>query len=79
MTNTAELKKIIDESGIKKKHIAQRLGLSYYGLQLKIEGKNEFKQKEITVLCDILNIDSLKQKDRIFFTQEVDEKSTAKS
>lgn len=72
MTNTAELKRIIDESGMKKKHIAKKLGLTSYGLQLKIEGKNEFKQKEIQTLCNILNIDSLKKKDEIFFAKQVD-------
>ena len=72
MTNTIELKKLISESGIKKNHIAKRLGLTHYGLQLKIEGKNEFKQKEIQELCKILNIDSLKKKDEIFFASEVD-------
>ena len=43
MTNTLKLKEKIDNSGYKKEFIAEQLGITRYALQLKVEGKNEFK------------------------------------
>ena len=68
MTNTELLEKKIAESGYKKSYIAKAIGLkSAYGLAKKIRNENEFKAKEINVLCDLLKIDSLEEKERIFF------------
>jgi hypothetical protein len=76
MTNTQELRKIITEKGLKYITIASKLGISTYGLQLKIDNKNEFKQGEIVQLCKLLDIKTLKEKEKIFFDKEVDFKST---
>ena len=67
MTDSAKLREIILNSGIKYKTIAEKLGISSYALQLKIDNKNEFKSSEIKVLCEILGITSLKMKESIFF------------
>ena len=67
MTNTALLNQLIKESGLKKKYIAEQLGITGYGLQKKIENLSEFKSSEISIMCDLLNINSLKQKETIFF------------
>lgn len=68
MTNTELLEEKIAESGYKKSYIAKAIGLkSVYGLTKKIRNENEFKAKEINALCDLLNIDSLDEKERIFF------------
>lgn len=69
VTNSKLLREIIDEKGYKLKYIAEKLGLSPYGLQLKIDNKQEFKTSEVAVLCDILEITSLKKKEEIFFAQ----------
>lgn len=69
MTNSKLLRELIDEKGFKLKYVAEKLGLSPYGLQLKIDNKQEFKTSEIAVLCDILEITSLKKKEEIFFAQ----------
>ncbi|WP_418203173.1 hypothetical protein [Anaerotignum faecicola] len=69
MTNSKLLREIIDEKGYKLKYIAEKLGLSPYGLQLKIDNKQEFKTSEVAVLCDILEITSLEKKEEIFFAQ----------
>ena len=50
MTNSKLLREIIDEKGYKLKYIAEKLGLSPYGLQLKIDNKQEFKTSEVAVL-----------------------------
>lgn len=68
MTNTELLEKKIAESGYKKSYIAKAIGLkSSYGLAKKIRNENEFKATEINMLCELLHIDSLDEKELIFF------------
>lgn len=70
MTNTALLEKKIEQSGYKRSYIAKAIGLkSAYGLANKINNVTEFKAKEINKLCEILKIDSLEEKERIFFAK----------
>lgn len=67
MTNKDLLAKKIEESGLKKKVIANALDLSPYGLAKKINNETEFKTSEVKKLCQILNISDLVEKDNIFF------------
>ena len=67
MVNTQELNKLIDESGLKREYIAQRVGISRQALYLKIQGENDFTVREVAILCEILGIKRLLDKDRIFF------------
>lgn len=67
MTNTALLNDIIAKSGYKRQYIAEQIGLSAYGLAKKINNISEFKTSEINGLCELLNIKTLEEKDRIFF------------
>lgn len=76
MTDTKELLKVIDESGLRKGYIAERLGITTYGLQRKVENRSQFKAGEIKILCDILNITSLERKEQIFFNENVDKMPT---
>ena len=76
MTNSEMLKQFIAKSGLKYKFIAQKLKLSYYGLQKKIDGKHEFKASEISTLCSLLRIETAKERDSIFFALDDDFKST---
>lgn len=76
MTNTALLEEKILKSGYKKSYIAKSIGLSPYGLALKIQNTNEFKASEIDKLCILLGIDDLEERCAIFFASQVDEKST---
>lgn len=69
MTNTKLLEDLINKSGFKRSFIADKLGLSTYGLQLKIQGNNEFKPSEIEKLCELLKITSLNLKENIFFAK----------
>lgn len=77
MTNSKELLRIISEKGLKLKFVAEFLGLSPYGLSLKINNRNEFKTSEVSALCELLEISDLKEKELIFFNQNDDLKSTA--
>lgn len=72
MTNTDLLLDRIKESGLRRNFLAQRMGLSSYGLALKIQNVNEFKASEIDQLCELLQIDDLAEKEAIFFAKEVD-------
>ena len=72
MTNTALLETKINESGLKKSYIAKAIGLSPYGLTLKIRNINEFKASEIEKMCVILKIDNPKERCDIFFASKVD-------
>lgn len=78
MTNTELLKTLISKKGLKMKFVAEYLGLSAYGFQLKVENKQEFKISEVSALCDLLEIESLEDKEVIFFTTKDDFKSSNK-
>ena len=67
MTDTMALKELIARNGLKMKFVAEYLGLTPYGFQLKVENKQEFKTSEVAALCELLKINSLKEKEQIFF------------
>lgn len=72
MTDTNLLRKYIEEKGYKLKYVAAYLGLSGYGLSLKLNNVNEFKTSEINKLCKLLGIQSLRDKEAIFFKEKDD-------
>ena len=76
MTNTALLEEKITKSGLKKSYIAKTMGLSSYGLALKIRNTHEFKASEIEKMCILLGIDDLEERCAIFFASQVDDLST---
>lgn len=76
MTDTERLLKAIEQSGLRKGFIASKLGITTYGFQKKVENKSQFKAEEIKILCELLNITSLKEKERIFFAENVDKMPT---
>lgn len=71
MTNTVDLKELIRKKGLKMKYVAEYLGLSAYGFQLKVENKQEFKTSEVSALCELLEINSLTEKEKIFFNKKM--------
>lgn len=75
MTDTEVLKELIISKGLKLKYVAQYLGLSSYGLSMKINNEREFKTSEVAALCELLEIESLEVKEAIFFKQKDDFKS----
>lgn len=64
MTDTARLEKWIDEHGLKRNFIADKIGRTSYGLSLKIKGINDFTASEIAVFRDLGM--TLKEVDLIF-------------
>ena len=43
MTDSKELRSLIEEKGFKLKYVAEYLGLSSYGLSLKIDNKRQVR------------------------------------
>lgn len=79
MTDTVRLRRLIKENGYTFKFIAKKLGLSTYCLQRKMENKNQFYTEEVLTLCKLLNVQTLEEREVIFFKQKVDFKSTEAS
>lgn len=69
MTNVQMLEVAIDNSGLKRKYIAEQLGLSYQGFLDKIRGKTEFVGSEIIRMRDLLRMDDQTVND-IFLSKE---------
>lgn len=69
MTDTKLLEAIISESGLKKKFLAQKLGLSRAGFRNCMTNKSEFTSSQIDILCRTLNITSMKVMKAIFFAR----------
>lgn len=72
LTNTKLLKERIARSGLKLAFIAQSMGLSRMGLYNKIYNRRPFNQYEIEALCNVLEIESICEKEAIFFARVVD-------
>ena len=76
MTNSEDLNRIIKESGLKRGFIAETLGITRYSLNQKINNKFQFKAHEIQALCELLEINDLEEKERLFFASDVEDSST---
>lgn len=68
MTNTVELEVAIKRSGLTKRELAKKIGLSETSLYKKIHNITEFKASEVSALIEILSLEE-KVKE-IFFTQK---------
>lgn len=71
MTNTKLLEDKIKESGKKKKHLAEKCGLSMQGFRNCCRNKAEFKTSHIKILCAELGITKLTDKEAIFYADNV--------
>jgi len=69
MTNTGLLKVKVEKSGLKYEYLAIKTGITRFSLANKINNKNEFKASEISKLCTELNIETLEERDLIFFNK----------
>lgn len=56
MTDSARLKELVENSGIKKSFIAKKMGISYQGYVKKENGRSQFLANEIAVLKDLLRL-----------------------
>lgn len=70
MTDSVLLKEWIKKSGLKMNYIAEQMGISRYSLSNKINNISPFNQYEIQSLCEVLNIKSLTDLNKIFFSKK---------
>ena len=56
MTNTKELRRKIDASGLKMVFIAEKCNLTLQGLLNKVDGRSQFRQSEITAIAAVLRL-----------------------
>ena len=56
MTNCLKLKAEIIRNGFTQKELANKLGISFQSINMKINNKRQFKASEISKLSKILNI-----------------------
>lgn len=66
MTNSLMLRQWIFGKGLKLKYVAERLGITPYALQKKIDNKSEFKASEIATFVAKLGM-TPSERDHIFF------------
>ena len=66
MVNEKLLREVIKEKGVKYKHLAEQLGISYQGLVNKITNVTEFTVSEAYKLSDILGIRGYPEESEIF-------------
>lgn len=67
MTNADLLKKKIEERGVTQEFIRKELGISRFTWYKKRDGILDFKASEIQILCKVLGITALREKEQIFF------------
>lgn len=77
MTDSIELEVAITRAKLTKQEIASKLGITAMGLYKKINNLSEFKASEIVILSKLLKLTN-SQREKIFFTNFVDLKSTNK-
>jgi len=67
MTDVALLKEKVQNSGLKASFIAEKLKISRAGWYRKLNGKSQFTAEQIQIMCNVLHITSLREKEDIFF------------
>lgn len=67
MTDTKALREKIEAKGLKLKAVAEKLGITPYCLQRKINNENEFKVSEVDKLSSMLEL-TLSETQAIFFS-----------
>ncbi len=70
MTNTALLRKLIREKGLKLFFIADCLGISPISLKRKIDNVTEFRPSQIVQMCEILGIETAEEREQIFLLRK---------
>ena len=56
MTNTELLREKINASGYKLQFVAEKCGLTYFGLMKKVNNETEFKASEVMILKELLHL-----------------------
>lgn len=69
MTNKEKLEQAIKAKGLKKAFLAEKIGLTRAGFCNCLNNRAEFRASQINILCDLLGITDLAEKEAIFFAE----------
>ena len=69
MADVVKLKKLIDESGLRKGFIIEKLGISRQGFYKKETGQSDFTASEVAIMKDLLRL-SDRETNAIFLRKE---------
>lgn len=69
MVNTELLNLKIKESGLKKNQLCKAMGITYQAFRLKRNNVSDFTSQEVNTLCELLNIRTMAEMKKIFFSQ----------
>ena len=72
MVNTEMLNARIEGSGYKRAYIASELNITRQSFCSKVNNSTEFLSSEVQNLCRVVGIESLDEKEAIFFADTVD-------
>ena len=76
LTDTKKLKCLMMAKGISREELAEKLKLSAYITEKKINGDSEFNSDEIDLMCEIFDIRDCESRSTIFFAENVEKMST---
>ena len=76
MTDTKKLKCLMMAKGISREELAEKLKLSAYITEKKINGDSEFNSDEIDLMCEIFDIRDCESRSTIFFAENVEKMPT---
>lgn len=69
MVNTELLNLKIKESGLKKSQLCKAMGITYQTFRHKRNNASAFTSQEVNTLCELLNIRTMTEMKKIFFSQ----------
>lgn len=69
MTDWELLEKKIDESGLRRSFVYERVGITRSGWNHKKKSKGDFSPTQILRLCEVLHITKLSEREQIFFAK----------
>lgn len=69
MVNTELLNLKIKESGLKKSQLCKAMGITYQTFRQKRNNASAFTSQEVNTLCELLNISTMAEMKKIFFSQ----------
>ena len=72
MTDRTEFKVALIRANMTMEDLANAIGMSAASLSYKVNNHREFTSSEIKAICEVLAIDDLKEREKIFFANEVD-------
>lgn len=76
LTDTKKLKILMMAKDVSREELAEKLRISTYLMEKKINGDSEFNSDEIDLMCEIFDIRDCESRSTIFFAENVEKMST---